>query len=285
MAILITGSAGYVGSHLMSQLDPQVRKECLCPQIEDLDLSDWDALSAYFAAHQITQIVHLAAMINNRNVEGIFKSNIEGLFYLLKLAKQHGVKHFTMVSTNNVYGGSRENILSETEEYDALPGNHYGVSKIAGELMVRELLAQSDTAFAIVRIGDIYGPGNSVCMLIKAVVNNLLEEKPQKLYGQGDRVRDYSYMDDFAKGLALVGQKQLQGIYNLGTGIGTSVAEIIRIAEELSVRREPTVHVDVEKEDHSKVILDVSRLREAGFSAGITLKEGIKMMMESEKNG
>lgn len=281
MALLITGAAGYVGSHILQVLPEEYRKDCLTPSIEEMDLSDYNSLSAFFEKNNITHVMHLAAMIDNSAKRELLLFNLTALYNLAKLSLKHGVKHFIMASTNNVYG-VRDNLIPISEEEKRNPyfGNDYGLTKYLGELLVEDIFKGTDTRFAVLRIGDIYGPNQKASALIKGVVSNIENFQPQKLYGKGERVRDYIYITDVAKGFVHALCHNLQGFYNLGTGIGTSVREIVSIAESLSPCKEKTVQVKVEKEDTSKVVLNTEKINSSGFHFEISFDEGLKRIIK-----
>ena len=281
MAWLMTGGMGYVGEHLYRTMPEEMKLECLRPGRQELRLNSWESVRQFFEEHEVEQVIQLAAALDN-DPNDLFESNIIGLYYLLQVVKEKHIKYFIMISGNNVYG-ERGAPFSEEDTYGPVPNNYYGISKMFGELAVRELLSGTDTQYAIVRIGDIYGPKQKTGALLKAVVGNILEGQPQKLYGEGERIRDYIYIDDVAEGLCFVFRNRLQGIYNLATGQGTSVREIVAIAEAISPSKEKTVHVQVDHEDRSCVVLDVRKLKEAGYSARITVEEGLKKIIAEEK--
>ena len=281
MAWLITGGNGYVGNHLLQSLPEELRENCLCPRRQELNLSSWESVSRYFMTHEISRIVHLAAALDS-DPKNLFESNIIAPYLLLEAARTYQVEYFLMASTNNVYGDGPKD-FKEDDPYRPWTGNHYGISKMYGELAVRKLLEGTGTKWAIVRIGDIYGPKQKVGALLKAVVGNILGAKPQRLYGEGDRTRDYIYIEDVAAGIAFVLANRLQGVYNLATGKGTNVREIVAIAESISPCKENTVLVPVEKEDHSRVVLNVSKLAEAGFRAETGFVDGLRKIVEEEK--
>lgn len=276
--LLITGATGYVGSHFLQALPEQQRQECLAPTRQEMDLTDPESVQEYFKAHSIDRVLHLAAVVDNTDSASLLNSNITGLYYLLRESKTAGVCHFVFASTNNVYGTAESHPFAETQPSFPDAGNRYGITKHYGELMVADMLDAS--TYAIVRIGDIYGPNQKTGALLKAVVNNIINVQPQRLYGQGDRTRDYIYIDDVVSGLLYILNKSLAGVYNLGTGTGTDVKEIIRIAEEISHCEMPTIFVPVEKEDHSKVVLDVTKLTKAGWSSTIPFAEGLRRIVE-----
>lgn len=281
MALLITGAAGYVGSHILRILPEEYRKDCLTPSIEEIDLSDYDSLSAFFEKNKVTKVMHLAAMIDNSAKRELLLFNLTALYNLAKLSLQYGVKQFIMASTNNVYGG-RDNMnpFREDDKRNPYFGNDYGLTKYLGELLVEDIFKGTETKYTILRIGDIYGPNQRASALIKGVVSNIQNNSPQKLYGKGERVRDYIYIDDVARGFVHALQNDLNGIYNLGTGVGTSVREIVSVAESISPCKESTIHVKVEKEDTSKVVLDVTNLKSTGYQSEVGFDEGLKRIIK-----
>lgn len=281
MALLITGAAGYVGSHILQVLPEEFKKDCLTPSIEEMDLSDFNSLSVFFEKNHITEIIHLAAMIDNSAKKELLLFNLTALYNLVKLSVKYGVRHFIMASTNNVYGvRDNDKPIKEGEKRNPYFGNDYGLTKYLGELMVEDVLRDTETKYAILRIGDIYGPNQRASALIKGVVSNIENCLPQKLYGKGERARDYIYIDDVAKGFVHALCNHIQGIYNLGTGIGTNVKQIVSIAEKISPCKEGKVLVEVDKEDTSKVVLDTTKLELTGFHYEVSFEEGLKRIIK-----
>ena len=270
-----------MGSHILQILPEEYRKDCLTPSIEEMDLSDYDSLSAFFKKNNVTKVMHLAAMIDNSAKRELLLFNLTALYNLAKLSLRYGVKQFIMASTNNVYG-VRDNVMPIREDEKRNPyfGNDYGLTKYLGELLVEDIFRGTETKYTILRIGDIYGPNQRASALIKGVVSNIQNCLPQKLYGKGERVRDYIYIDDVARGFVHALQNNLSGIYNLGTGVGTSVREIVSVAEFISPCKEATISVKVEKEDISKVVLDVSKIKATGYQSEVGFEDGLKRIIK-----
>lgn len=285
MALFITGAAGYVGRHFLKELPQELLQAALMPDINELDLSDYNQLKDYFTAHQIDQVFHLAAMLDNRERQALFDSNVIAIYNLVSICKSFNIRHLTFVSGNNVYAPNDGTPIKEEAPYGPQLYNHYGLTKYVGEMIVRDQLDGSNTEYAIVRIADIYGPQQRTGALLQAVIGNIVAGKPQKKYGIGDRTRDYIYIDDVARGLAHVAVNKLSGIFNLATGKGTSVARIIEIAEDLSECREPTILVSVEHEDHTKVVLNANKLATTGFRTKVSIEEGMKEIVKLTKEG
>lgn len=276
--LLVTGATGYVGSHFLQMLPERLRKDCLAPTRHEMDLTDADSVRRYFELHTIDRVVHLAAVVENTDSVSLFNSNIIGLYYLVRESKTVGVHHFIFASGNTVYGSAGSPPYKETRPCFPDTQNRYSITKYCGELIVADMLNAS--VYTIVRIGDIYGPNQKTGALLKAVVKNIVNAEPQHLYGQGDRARDYIYIDDVVSGLQYILEKGLTGVYNLATGTGTDVKEIIRIAEKTSCCTIPTVLVPVENEDHSKIVLDVTKLKNEGWTAATSFEDGLQQIVK-----
>lgn len=280
MATLITGASGYVGSHLLSAMTEAERSECLTPSHRELDLTDYQCVRGYFARHKIDCVIHLAACLDSGAPAELFSGNLEGVLHLLSACTEFGVSYLLYISGNNVYGSDDQKKFCEDDRCNPAVGNRYGLSKYCGELMTADYLKSSGIRYGILRIAVIYGPSQKTGALMKAIVNNIKNGQPQKLYGVGDRTRDYIYIDDVARGILFAARRQLEGVYNLSTGVGTRVAELIRLAEQISPCKEPTVLVPVEREDHSCVVLNNDKLRAAGFTPEVSVAEGLRRMAE-----
>lgn len=279
--LLITGATGYVGSHFLKAIPEHLHRDCLSPSRQEMDLTNADSVRHYFKTHSIDRVLHLAAGVDSLDNELLFNSNITGLYNLLRECQLTGVDYFMFSSSNNVYGTDKPYPFAEHQSCRPDMENQYGITKYCGELMVADML--DDTTYSIVRIGDIYGPNQKVGALIKAVVKNIVHAEPQRLYGQGDRTRDYIYIDDVVSGLQYILEKKLTGVYNLATGVGTDVREIIHIAETLSDCKSLTIPIPVEHEDHSKVVLDITKLKNAGWAAEVSFKEGLGRIVEEAR--
>ncbi len=284
MALLITGASGYVGTWFINSLTANEKQNTLCPTHNTFDLNDYETMKVYFQSHSIDSVLHLAACLDSKNDSLLFQSNIVGVYNLLRLCQENNVSYVCFTSGNTVYGENSTHKHLETDSLAPSLKNRYAISKLYGELMVRQILDASPIKYSIVRIGDIYGPMQKTGALLKAVVKNIQSGQPQKLYGIGDRTRDYIYIDDVVAGLKHIIKNNLQGTYNLATGVGTSVSEIVSMAEAVSSCEEETIHVSVADEDHSHIVLNVDKLAKRGFCANMAFSEGLQKILK-EENG
>lgn len=280
MNCLITGATGFVGTYLTDELKRQGISYIPVSRRE-FDLLDLEGMERFFAGKTIDHVIHLAGAVGSCDKECIFEANIVGLYYLLRVCVAHDVQHFTFASGNAVYGTQGQVPWKENMHGFPEPKNLYALSKYAGELIVSDFCAKHEIGWANVRIGDIYGPEQKTGNLVKAVVNSAAAGNPLKLYGAGVRKRDYIYVTDAARGLAFISIKGLTGAINLGTGIGTTVAEVVNLAAEISGISE-IQSVDTAPEDVSQIFLDVTLLRQAGFSTEVSLRKGLKKCIEKK---
>ena len=228
--------------------------------------------------NNITEVIHLGWSMENEN-KAIY-DNTEALINLIRACELVEVKKFIFASTNNVYGTSADSCLfSENDIPKPDDANKYGISKYIGEKLINYTLKEKS---CIIRIADVYGPGQTHGNLIKAIISNVENKENLKLYGKGERERDYIYIDDVIRGIEFIYENNLTGTYNLGTGVGTNIKKIVDIVLKICQNMIGFDYVKVEKEDTSKVILNIEKLKKIGFYSNITIEEGLKKILRKE---
>lgn len=278
MNYLVTGASGYIGKYLCDELK-QKNIDFNSPSRYELNLLNYNEVSDYVRVNNISNVIHLAANIDTDNISGIFESNIHALYIILRVVINEHIQHFTFVSTNNVYGtGYKEPII---ESNHCIPhfNNGYAISKYAGELMVIDQMQATKMNYAIARIGDVYGPNQKRGELVKKIIQNMKDKTPQKIYGSGKRQRDYIYVEDVAKALVYISEHHLRGIYNVSTGIGTSVCEMIECAENIVKCGIKQVDIEEGNEDTSCIILDNHKLFCEGYTYTISIVDGLRKII------
>jgi putative UDP-glucose 4-epimerase len=275
MSLLITGGTGYIGKKLVQQLRKK-NSNVYSIGIEDLNLLNYGDTLNFLKENNIKKIIHLGWSMNNEN--SAIYDNIEAMSNLIKSCEEVQIEKFIFASTNNVYGTKIKNVpFLEEDRLSPDINNKYGVSKYIGEKLAMYTLEKK---CCIIRIADVYGPGQNHGNLIKAIISNVENKENIKLYGKGERERDYIYIDDVIRGIEFIYENNLSGIYNLGTGEGTSVKKIVDIVLNLCQNRIGLDYIEAENEDTSKVVLNVEKLKKLGFNYSINIKEGLKKIIE-----
>ena len=278
MSLLITGGTGYIGKKLTQKLMKKYNP-IYSVGIEELDLQNYEEVLDFLKKNKIRKIIHLGWKMENNN-EAIY-DNIEALNNLLKASEEVQVEKIIFTSTNNVYGTELNgNNFSEEDKINLDENNKYGISKYLGEELVKYSMNEKA---CIIRIADVYGPNQNHGNLMKGIISNLENKKNIQLYGEGKRERDYIYIDDVIRGLEFIFENNLTGIFNLGTGVGTSVKRITDIVINICKNNGINTgldYVQVNKEDSSKVILNVEKLKNLGYCYNVTIEEGLRKIIE-----
>jgi len=191
MSLLITGGTGYIGKKLVQQLRKK-NSNVYSIGIEDLNLLNYGDTLNFLKENNIKKIIHLGWSMNNGN--SAIYDNIEAMSNLIKSCEEIQIEKFIFASTNNVYGTKIKNVpFSEEDRLSPDINNKYGISKYIGEKLAIYTLEKK---CCIIRIADVYGPGQNHGNLIKAIISNVENKENIKLYGKGERERDYIYIDD-----------------------------------------------------------------------------------------
>lgn len=252
MRILVTGGAGFIGSHLCEALAKEghavtVIDDLSSGSIENLprgvalaQLSITDDLTSVFEKTKPQAIFHLAAQIDVRksleNPALDAKVNILGSLNLLDTANRFGCKRIIFSSTGGaLYGETDRRPTSET--HSTRPESPYGIAKLAVEGYLRVYARLHGFSVCVLRYANVYGPRQALkseAGVVALFIKQILAEKQCIIFGDGRQTRDYVYVADVVEAnLAALGN-ELQGTFNIGTGVETSVNELYTlIAREL----------------------------------------------------
>lgn len=185
------------------------------------DIADRATVSQVVQASQIDTIVNFAAETHvDRSIltpDAFVRTNLNGTYTLLDVAREFGLERYVQVSTDEVYGSIPEGEFKETDPLQ--PNSPYSASKAGGDLMVRAYYETYGLNASITRGSNTYGPYQYPEKVLPLFITNALEDKPLPLYGDGKQVRDWLYVRDHAAGIATVMHKGLPGeAYNIGGG-------------------------------------------------------------------
>ncbi len=246
MHAMLTGGAGFIGSHIADHLINRGDRVTIIDNLSTgnrknihpdarfvhLDIRD-PQLAEVFAADLPDAVIHQAAQISvSRSMVDPLEDariNIAGTLALLELSRQHGVKRFLMASSAAVYGDPQQ--LPIDENHPQNPYSPYGISKLAAEHYLAAYARNYDMACCVLRYANVYGPrqiakgeGGVVSIFCEKVI---AKEAPV-IEGDGEQTRDFVYVEDVARANLAALDGQRTGVFNIGTQQETSVRALVR---------------------------------------------------------
>jgi UDP-glucuronate 4-epimerase len=258
--VLVTGGAGFIGSHLVPALlergdevsivdnfDPfypeRLKRRALHPQARLLesDIRDQDAMHRAFGEMKPDVVVHLAALAGVRpsleRPAAYMDVNVRGTASVLEAARKAGTARFVLGSSSSVYGAHAQAPFRETARVDS-PESPYAASKVASEVLARAFHNLYGVEVASLRFFTVYGPRQRPDLAIHKFSRRMLAGQPLPFYGDGSTRRDYTWVDDIIAGVLRACDVPLQfDVLNLGGAQTTSLAELVTLLEEaLGVR-------------------------------------------------
>lgn len=257
--ILVTGGAGFIGSHLSEALvatghnvvildnfndyyDPQIKENNLAKlrghaEIIRGDISDDALVVDTFKRHQFDGIYHLAARAGVRpsiaNPRLYFSTNMDGTLNLLEASRHHGVRSFVFASSSSVYGVNKKVPFAETDLIERTI-SPYAATKLAGEQMCSNYAHLFGLRCSCLRFFTVYGPRQRPDLAISKFTSALLDGRSIDRYGDGTTGRDYTYVDDIIQGVLAAAEymeKSPFEIFNIGGAATTSLNELIALVE------------------------------------------------------
>ncbi|MEO8290537.1 MAG: NAD-dependent epimerase/dehydratase family protein [Gaiellaceae bacterium] len=303
MRAIVTGGAGFIGSHVVDALaargDEVVvldnlssgRQENLAPQaaLVTADVRDGEAVEGAFAAAQPEVCFHLAAQANVRvSVERPgFDSevNVGGTINVLEAARLHGAR-VVFASTGGAIYGECDGPAAEDAPHRPLAP--YGASKLAGEEYLATWNRLHGSEHVSLRYGNVYGPRqdpHGEAGVVAIFLGLLAQGEDLHVYGDGRQTRDYVFVGDVVEA-TLAAAAQPGGVFNVGTGIETSVLDLVAACGRVSGADVATVFDPPRLGELSRNVLDPARAeRELGFRARTPLDEGLAATWESIREG
>ncbi len=312
MTMLVTGGAGFIGSNFIRHMlteHPDTRIVNLdaltyAGNLENLrdvagnpnytfvrgDICDPETVAAVFRNHPIDTIVHFAAESHvDRSISdgaAFVRTNVLGTFTLLDCARKHGVRRFIHISTDEVYGSTREGSFAETDTLN--PSSPYSSSKAASDLLARSFFITHGLPVIVTRCTNNYGPYQFPEKLIPFFTTNLLQGKKVPVYGTGRNVRDWLYVIDHCRAIDFILQHGEPGeIYNIGGGAEMTNLEITRKILELLGEDESMIEYVPDRKGHDfRYSLDFGKLRKLGWKPAYrfddALETTVKWYVENE---
>ena len=303
MRTLVTGGAGFIGSHLVDAL---VEKGHEVTVLDNLTTGKLENIAHHIEKGNITfikgdiqntrilnkalknvdAVMHLAALIS---VEESIKKpllyhqvNVTGTLKLLKTAAINKVKHIIFASSAAVYGEPIE--LPIKESHPLNPLSPYAATKIAAENYLKTYNHIHGITTTILRIFNAYGPRQTISQyagVITKFINNALTGKPLIIYGDGTQTRDFIYVKDVAKAFIAAFEAKRSGTYNIATGKPTTINQLAQLIKQLTKSPSSIIHTKPRKGDIKHSHADTTKAQqELEFKAKTSLKEGLKQTIK-----
>ncbi|MDQ3052827.1 MAG: dTDP-glucose 4,6-dehydratase [Actinomycetota bacterium] len=304
MRALLTGGAGFIGSHfvrsalsgryaglenaqltVLDALTYSGNRENLAPvetnprlTFVEGDITDTGLVEDLVPGHDV--VVHFAAESHvDRSILGgtsFVTTNVLGTQILLEAARRHGVGRFLHVSTDEVYGSIEEG--SWAEDQPLAPRSPYAASKASSDLMALAFFRTHGFDVVVTRCSNNYGPYQFPEKVIPLFVTNLLDGGTVPLYGDGLNIRDWLHVDDHCAGIALALQKGRAGeVYHIGGGTELTNRELTeKLLSACAAEWDSVVPVEDRKGHDRRYSLDISKIgAELGYVPAITLDQGL----------
>ncbi|MHB8110019.1 MAG: dTDP-glucose 4,6-dehydratase [Syntrophorhabdaceae bacterium] len=304
--ILITGGCGFIGTNfvrrMLGRYDYNIinlDKLTYAGNLENLkDVEDnpqYTFVRADIASHSdleetfnkpIDVIVNFAAESHvDRSIvdpDTFIRTNINGTFNLLEMAKKKGVKRFIQISTDEVYG-SLGSSGAFREDTPLSPNSPYSASKTAADILAMAYFKTYDMPVIITRCSNNYGPYQFPEKLIPLIITNALADKELPVYGDGLNVRDWIHVEDHCAAIDLVVHKGKKGnVYNIGSSNEKTNIEIVKLILQILGKPDSLIRYVKDRPGHDRrYAIDSGKItRELGYSPSVNFAEGMRATVE-----
>jgi UDP-glucuronate 4-epimerase len=308
MRILVTGGAGFIGSHLVEKLlavghqvsilddfndfyDPQIKRENIAAIAKDVaihhgDLRENDAVRSAFRGTKFDAVAHLAARAGVRpsiqNPQLYYDTNVNGTLHLLDAARVTGVERFIFASSSSVYGVSEKVPFSE-DQHLTQTISPYAATKMAGEFLCSTFSHLYRMRVVALRYFTVYGPRQRPDLAIHQFTRRIQAGQAIDQFGDGTTRRDYTYIDDIIQGT--VGALQYDGplfdIFNLGESETTQLKDLIASIEGALGKKAKINRLPEQPGDVPLTCADISKAKKLlGYNPTTRLSEGLPRFID-----
>ena len=302
---LVTGGAGFIGSHLVDSLlsegnnvitvdnfdefyDKEVKLNNISSaltfdtfQLIEGDIRDKNLLDELFNNNHIDIVVHLAAKAGVRpsieNTVEYFDVNMNGTLNILEAMKKFDVKNMIFASSSSVYGNNKKVPFSESDIVD-YPISPYAATKKSGELLCHTYHHLYDFKINCLRFFTVYGPRQRPDLAIHKFSKKILNDETIPMFGDGTTKRDYTYIDDIIQGIKLA-IENLNGyeVFNLGESRTIMLKELIALNEKEIGKKANIEKLPLQPGDVEQTYADISKAKEMlGYNPQYDIEEGMK---------
>ncbi|MBT7960264.1 MAG: NAD-dependent epimerase/dehydratase family protein [Akkermansiaceae bacterium] len=308
MHFLVTGGAGFIGSHLTEALlkqghqvtvfddfndyyDPAIKRANVAHiandiQIIEADIRDAVTVERTFAGNKFDTVVHLAARAGVRpsivDPKLYFTTNIDGTFNLLDACRYHNVNHFVLASSSSVYGVNKKVPFAEKDLIERTI-SPYAATKLSCEQICSNYANLFDIRCACLRFFTVYGPRQRPDLAIAKFTKKILQGEAIDRYGDGSTARDYTFVEDIISGVLSTIDYSAKDfdIFNLGGSATTTLAELIAMLEKTIGKEAIINQMPDQPGDVPRTFADVSKAEKTlGYHPNTPIAEGLKKYVE-----
>jgi len=299
MRILVTGGAGFIGSHTVDALvatgTHQVavidnlaagKRERINPgaRFYTADIRNAEEIGRIIASERPEVMVHLAAQMDVRRsvADPAFDAqvNLVGFLNLMEAARQHGLRRVVFSSTGGAIYGEQDTFPAD-ESHLCRPVSPYGVAKFSTESYLFFYRAQYGIDYAAMRYANVYGPRqdpHGEAGVVAIFCGRLLEDKIVTIFGDGEQTRDYVYVGDVVRANVAAVTAAATGAINIGTGVETSVNRLYGILAAVAESDRPAAYAAARPGEQSRSVIAAARAgRELGWHPEVTLEDGLRL--------
>ncbi len=302
MKVLLTGCAGFIGSHLVERLldegydvvgvdcftdyyPRKIKESNIVNFVDQIEFIEKDILEMDIKILKNVEIVfHLAAQAGVRaswgeNFEIYTRNNILTTQRLLEGCKKYGIHKFVCASSSSVYGNINE--LPMREDMYPKPYSPYGVTKLAGENLCELYRANYGVRTISLRYFTVYGERQRPDMAFHKFIRAILDGRQIVVYGDGRQTRDFTYVGDIVDATVKAAESDAVGVFNIGGGSRIELIEAIREIERIIGQEAKIKFEERKKGDVRDTYADISKARKIlGYKPKVSLKEGLKKEVE-----
>jgi len=308
MNILLTGGAGFIGSHVGRELlseghrvivlddfndyyDPGIKRgnihaHLAGAEVVEGDLRDKAVVRAAYAVAPVDAVIHLAARAGVRpsllDPELYLSTNVMGTFNILEMAREHGVGKFLFASSSSVYGVNEKVPFAEDDLLQRTI-SPYAMTKLAGEHLCSNFAHLYGMQVLCLRFFTVYGPGQRPDLAIHKFTRKIDRGEPIDQYGDGSTERDYTYVDDIVQGVLAAFRYNDSNfeIFNLGESQTTQLCDLIAAIEDALGKKAEIRRLPEQPGDVPRTFADISKARRMlGYDPQTKIREGIPKFIE-----
>ena len=312
MKFLVTGGAGFIGSAFVrllladgdrSRTVLNLDKLTYAGNLENLssvatpgnagryrfihgDICDAALVNSLVADEKPDAIVHFAAESHvDRSIASpapVFETNLRGTFTLLEAARTHQTPRYVQISTDEVYG-SIDPPHEADENYPLRASSPYSASKAGADLLALSYFVTYKMPVTVTRASNNYGPYQFPEKLIPLMISNALENKPLPIYGDGQQIRDWLYVDDHARAILAVAERGRPGeIYNIGGSRALPNLDVVRKIRAAVGKPESLMQTVKDRPGHDRryALSSEKLMRETGWQAAVPFEDGLRATIE-----